>query len=101
MSENTWAGALAICVCAVANLAVVVAAWKMFSRRRELLIRARSPYLAVLETSSMLVQMDVFLAQAIARLLGHKLPCAVLVWATYACGAPIILSIVCRGKYSG
>jgi hypothetical protein len=100
MSENTILAGVAISGVAVANLAVVAAAWSMFARRRELLIRARSPYLGLLETASLLIQMDAFLFQELTSLLGYKLPCAVLVWVTYACGSPIILTIVCRGKYN-
>jgi hypothetical protein len=98
-AELIWAG-VAISAVAVANVAVVVAAWSMFARRRELLIRARSPYLGLLQTVSLAIQLNAFVFQEIARLLGYKLPCAVLIWATYTCGAPIILTIVCRGKYS-
>ncbi|KAG5181703.1 hypothetical protein JKP88DRAFT_246072 [Tribonema minus] len=89
--------ALAIAAACIANAVALVGMASMWSRRRDMMVRARSPALAMVECLSMLAMADVMGVQEMMRMEGKHMPCWLMVWAVYLSANGIIMGIVLRG----
>lgn len=88
----------AICTAllALANVYCIIIAATMWSRRGDMLVRARQPALALLENVALIISINLYAGQELFRLYGGHLPCWIVLWVTYIAADVLLQAILFR-----
>ena len=66
------------------NIYLLSVMWTFWQARKSMLVRARSPHLAVIHGFTLLITADVFIVQEIVQSAGKHMPCAIGYWSVSA-----------------
>ena len=82
------------------NIYLLSVMWTFWQARNSMLVRARSPHLAVIHGFALLITADVFIVQEIMQSAGKHMPCAIGYWSVSTCMSTSVHRACCARKCS-